>query len=246
MEGVHESFMCSRIEASLAVKQAFLDDPSLLEQLSLVVESCVRSLAVGGKLIFAGNGGSFADARHLLAEFTSRFNMKRRPLASLVLGANSSAISVIGNDYGYDQVFALCSLPEFLGQRAARGAFRFESDLVAGSPARQAIIVPMDFGAPVRYPDFRESHARTTPDLCGFHLPHRASNRSVRSAGRHATHRRQRWRLHSRCAAPGGKAALAMRAHLRVRVGSVVRKPGGGPAKHGALGWVIRRPPASS
>jgi D-sedoheptulose 7-phosphate isomerase len=63
-------------------------------------------LQAGGKVIFAGNGGSFADAQHLSAEFISRFMFDRAPLASLVLGANNSAISAIGNDYGYEQVFA--------------------------------------------------------------------------------------------------------------------------------------------
>jgi D-sedoheptulose 7-phosphate isomerase len=63
-------------------------------------------LRTGGKIIFAGNGGSFADAQHLSAEFISRFMFDRAPLASLVLGANNSAISAIGNDYGYEQVFA--------------------------------------------------------------------------------------------------------------------------------------------
>jgi D-sedoheptulose 7-phosphate isomerase len=57
-------------------------------------------------VIFAGNGGSFADAQHLSAEFTSRFLFDRAPLPSLALGTNNSAISAIGNDYGYEQVFA--------------------------------------------------------------------------------------------------------------------------------------------
>ena len=56
-------------------------------------------------VIFAGNGGSFADVQHLSAEFISRFLFDRAPLPSLALGTNNSAISVIGNDYGYDKVF---------------------------------------------------------------------------------------------------------------------------------------------
>ena len=67
---------------------------------------CLSALREGGKIIFAGNGGSFADAQHLSAEFTSRFLIDRAPLASLALGTNNSAISAIGNDYGYEQVFA--------------------------------------------------------------------------------------------------------------------------------------------
>ncbi len=60
----------------------------------------------GGKIIFAGNGGSFADAQHLSAELTSRFAFDRAPLASVTLATNNSAISAIGNDYGYELVFA--------------------------------------------------------------------------------------------------------------------------------------------
>jgi D-sedoheptulose 7-phosphate isomerase len=95
-----------QIEASIAVKEALLDDEKLIGQIESLAANCVKSLQAGGKVIFAGNGGSFADAQHLSAEFTSRFMFDRAPLASLVLGANNSAISAIGNDYGYDQVFA--------------------------------------------------------------------------------------------------------------------------------------------
>ncbi len=95
-----------QIAASIAVKQAILADEKLIDQIEKLVAECVRCLRSGGKVIFAGNGGSFADAQHLSAEFISRFMFDRAPLASLVLGANNSAISAIGNDYGYEQVFA--------------------------------------------------------------------------------------------------------------------------------------------
>ena len=64
------------------------------------------TLRASGKIIFAGNGGSFADAQHLSAEFVSRFLVDRAPLPSVALGTNSSSMSAIGNDYGYDRVFA--------------------------------------------------------------------------------------------------------------------------------------------
>ena len=96
----------AQIEASISVKQAVLLDQLLLEQVGRLARDCVESLKAGGKIIFAGNGGSFADAQHLSAEFTSRFLFDRAPLASLALGTNNSAISAIGNDYGYEQVFA--------------------------------------------------------------------------------------------------------------------------------------------
>ena len=95
-----------QIAASIAVKQALLADEKLIGQIEKIAADCVQCLKSGGKVIFAGNGGSFADAQHLSAEFISRFMFDRAPLASLVLGANNSAISAIGNDYGYEQVFA--------------------------------------------------------------------------------------------------------------------------------------------
>lgn len=95
-----------QIAASIAVKNAVLADAQIILQLESLVTLCLQSLQAGGKIIFAGNGGSFADAQHLSAEFTSRFLFDRAPLASLALGTNNSAISAIGNDYGYEQVFA--------------------------------------------------------------------------------------------------------------------------------------------
>lgn len=101
-----ESQIMTQIEKSILVKQLVLADHQLIGQIQFLVENCLLSLRSGGKIIFAGNGGSFADAQHLSAEFTSRFMFDRAPLASVVLGANNSALSAIGNDYGYDQVFA--------------------------------------------------------------------------------------------------------------------------------------------
>lgn len=83
-----------------------LADQALITQIHLMAQACLATLRSGGKIIFAGNGGSFADAQHLSAEFTSRFMMDREPLASVALATNNSAISAIANDYGYEQVFA--------------------------------------------------------------------------------------------------------------------------------------------
>lgn len=95
-----------QIRASIAVKEKLLADEQLLNQIHQLALSCIAALKSGGKIIFAGNGGSFADAQHLSAEFTSRFLFDRAPLASLALATNNSAISAIGNDYGYEQIFA--------------------------------------------------------------------------------------------------------------------------------------------
>ena len=96
----------SQIQASIAVKQAVLENQQIISQIEALANICLSALRMGGKIIFAGNGGSFADAQHLSAEFTSRFLFDRAPLASLALGTNNSAMSAIGNDYGYEQVFA--------------------------------------------------------------------------------------------------------------------------------------------
>jgi D-sedoheptulose 7-phosphate isomerase len=65
-----------------------------------------RSMAAGGVLLVCGNGGSAADAQHIAAELTGRFFRDRKPLPALALHGNTSSLTAIGNDYGYDEVFA--------------------------------------------------------------------------------------------------------------------------------------------
>ena len=96
----------SQIQASIDVKVTLLGDDALIQQVFELAEKCAVALRTGGKVIFCGNGGSFADAQHLSAEFTSRFLFDRPGLPSLALGTNSSAMTAIGNDYGYENVFA--------------------------------------------------------------------------------------------------------------------------------------------
>jgi D-sedoheptulose 7-phosphate isomerase len=93
------------IEDSILVKQKILANPILLRQIDAVVNLALEKIQGGGKIIFAGNGGSFADAQHLAAEFTSRFMFDRAPLPAIALGTNNSAMSAIGNDYGYENIF---------------------------------------------------------------------------------------------------------------------------------------------
>lgn len=96
----------SAINASIKVKSHLLNNDDFMKQVSQLALRCVDSLVDGGKIIFCGNGGSFADAQHLSAEFTSRFLFDRPGLASIALGTNSSSITAIGNDYGYENVFS--------------------------------------------------------------------------------------------------------------------------------------------
>ena len=94
------------INASIQVKNSLINSGKILSQINKLAEDCICSLKSGGKIIFFGNGGSFADAQHLSAEFTSRFNFDRKALASIALGTNNSALSAIGNDYGFSDIFS--------------------------------------------------------------------------------------------------------------------------------------------
>ena len=80
--------------------------PRLTADVSKAADMIRSSLAAGGKLLIAGNGGSAADAQHIAAELTGRFVRERKPLPAIALHANASALTAVGNDYGYDQVFA--------------------------------------------------------------------------------------------------------------------------------------------
>jgi len=69
---------------------------------AVLITQCLRS---GGKLLFFGNGGSAADAQHLAAEFVGRFQIERHPLPAMALTTDSSILTAVGNDYGFDQIF---------------------------------------------------------------------------------------------------------------------------------------------
>jgi len=88
------------------VLAALLDDSSTLALLARWSRTFASSLADGGTLFFAGNGGSFADALHLAAEFTGKMGRKRPPLSAYALGTNGSATTAIGNDYDFEQIFS--------------------------------------------------------------------------------------------------------------------------------------------
>ncbi|NBV42860.1 SIS domain-containing protein [bacterium] len=94
------------INDSISVKQHILNDSQLIALIYQAADDCVTALRNGNKIIFAGNGGSFSDAQHISAELVGRFVVERESLPSVTLGTNSSSITAIGNDYGYDQVYA--------------------------------------------------------------------------------------------------------------------------------------------
>ena len=90
---------------SLTALQHAAQDRELLSVITEIARSIETSLRTGGKLLLAGNGGSAADAQHLAAEFLSRFLVDRRPLPAVALTTNSSVLTAIGNDFGFENVF---------------------------------------------------------------------------------------------------------------------------------------------
>jgi D-sedoheptulose 7-phosphate isomerase len=94
------------IRASIAVKESLLASPEILMTIAKVSEILVDALERGNKLLLCGNGGSAADAQHIAAEFVGRFAFDRPALPALALSVNTSCVTAIGNDYGFDLVFA--------------------------------------------------------------------------------------------------------------------------------------------
>ena len=94
------------IEASIAAKHRLLDSPGFTSLVAKVSEIVLHSMNEGHKILLFGNGGSAADAQHIAAEFVGRFAFDRPALPALALNVNTSCITAIGNDYGFDQVFS--------------------------------------------------------------------------------------------------------------------------------------------
>ena len=98
--------MRQAVAESIATKQRILEDSALMRRLEEASELVAASLRQGGKIHFCGNGGSAADAQHLAAELSGRFYYDRPPLNAEALHCNTSYMTAVGNDYGYEWVFA--------------------------------------------------------------------------------------------------------------------------------------------
>ncbi len=95
-----------RLQSAITVKNMLLLDDNYQRLVIRVAMRVIESLGSGGKVILFGNGGSAADAQHLAAEFIGRYLKERRALPALALSVNLSSLTAIGNDYGFDLVFA--------------------------------------------------------------------------------------------------------------------------------------------
>ena len=104
--GDYAAQVSQAIRASIAVKESLLASAGIVAATARVSEILVEALQRGNKLLLCGNGGSAADAQHIAAEFVGRFAFDRPALPALALSVNTSCVTAIGNDYGFDRVFA--------------------------------------------------------------------------------------------------------------------------------------------
>jgi D-sedoheptulose 7-phosphate isomerase len=101
-----EDRVTGAIEASIVVKERLLNNAEVVSRVAKVSEILVDALGQGTTALLFGNGGSAADAQHIAAEFVGRFAFDRPALPALALSVNTSCVTAIGNDYGFDRVFS--------------------------------------------------------------------------------------------------------------------------------------------
>lgn len=94
------------LEASISIRQEMLNDQALHLTLDRVLDLIEEAFRAGGKLLLCGNGGSAADAQHIAAELSGRFTKDRAPLFAEALHVNTSYLTAVANDYGYEEVYA--------------------------------------------------------------------------------------------------------------------------------------------
>jgi D-sedoheptulose 7-phosphate isomerase len=117
------------ILGSIAAKEKLAADEALIAEIEKAAALIIEVYQTGGKLLAAGNGGSAADAQHLVAELVSRFLFDRPALSALALTVNTSTLTAIGNDYGFEDVFA-----RQIYANALKGDVFFAISTSGGSP----------------------------------------------------------------------------------------------------------------
>jgi len=100
------NYISVQITESQRIMSAMLADKDLISKIQAAADTCINCLQKGGKILLAGNGGSAADAQHIAGELVSRFAFDRPGLPAIALTTDSSILTAIGNDYGYEQLFA--------------------------------------------------------------------------------------------------------------------------------------------
>ncbi|WP_313157988.1 D-sedoheptulose-7-phosphate isomerase [Kluyvera cryocrescens] len=100
------NYIKAYLDDSIAVKKLLQESDRVLNQISLVADLIINAYKKGNKVILAGNGGSAADSQHIAAEFVSRFFFDRPGLPAIAITTDTSMLTAIGNDYGFDKLFA--------------------------------------------------------------------------------------------------------------------------------------------
>ena len=101
-----QNFIGNQVKKSYEIKQAIYADSELMGLIQKVSQETVQAYKNGCKTLIAGNGGSAADAQHIAGEFVSKFYFDRPGLASIALTTDTSILTAIGNDYGYEKLFS--------------------------------------------------------------------------------------------------------------------------------------------
>lgn len=100
------NYICSQVQETQRIMSAMLADTALLARVEEAALACIDGMKGGHKILLAGNGGSAADAQHIAGEFVSRFAFDRPSLPAMALTTDTSILTAIGNDYGYERLFA--------------------------------------------------------------------------------------------------------------------------------------------
>jgi D-sedoheptulose 7-phosphate isomerase len=106
MENLLTEAIAGQLRETADTLRAMSEDAALHAAMANVASACIAALRQGNKILFAGNGGSAADAQHLAGELVSRFNYDRPGLPAFSLSTDTSVLTAIGNDYGYERLFA--------------------------------------------------------------------------------------------------------------------------------------------
>lgn len=99
-------YIKKQIQDSIETKQKLLNDEKTLRTIQAVAKECIKLYKEDGKTLLAGNGGSAADAQHIAAELVGRYGFDRPSISSIALTTDTSNLTAIGNDYGYDKIFS--------------------------------------------------------------------------------------------------------------------------------------------
>ena len=144
---------------AVKVKQALLSDEALMEKIAQVADVMVNAYKSGHKTLWAGNGGSAADAQHMAGELVNKFSFDRPGLAALSLSTDTSIITAVGNDYGFDRLFARqieaqgCPGDVFLGISTSGNSANLVKALSA-CRARGIVTVALVGGRPCRMDEY--------------------------------------------------------------------------------------------